>query len=91
MFDKRILQKAIWVILIALFGFSSVFNLFKNKNARLVIGKEKILDKDIFEMGGRDEKTFRYVLELTIVITTVLKIIRLANDTNSNFLATQLF
>ena len=66
MFDKRILQKAIWVILIALFGFSSVFNLFKNKNARLVIGKEKILDKDIFEMGGRDEKTFRYVLELLV-------------------------
>lgn len=71
MFDKGFLQKAIGITLVALFGFSSVFNLFKNKNARLVIGNEKIMDKDIFEMGGRDEKTFRYVLELLAQIAYI--------------------
>ena len=65
MFSKKnLFRNAISVLLVALFGFSAVTNLFRRDTYVTKIGKYKISIRDIQEMGGHNEATAMNALRI---------------------------
>lgn len=60
------------IVLVGLFGFSAVINMFANRGYIAKVGKYKITATDVMEMGGRDEKSFNSALQTLVYYAQIM-------------------